>query len=90
MPRALFLTVDTNVLGSRETTDRIKGSSGDASPGVRMGPFTDYPAYHDARQCWDDLPWLKSLAKGIPIYLKGVCDIEVSWKMTSLTCRMFV
>lgn len=25
---------------------------------------------------WDDLAWLKDLAKGTPIYLKGVCSAE--------------
>jgi L-lactate dehydrogenase (cytochrome) len=43
-----------------------------------MGPNTDYPAYHDAKLNWDDLNWLKGLAKGTPIYLKGVCHIDVS------------
>ncbi|ORX35178.1 L-mandelate dehydrogenase [Kockovaella imperatae] len=74
--QALLLTADTNVLGCRETTDRIKGVTGNVSPGARMGPFTEYPAYHDAKQCWADLPWLKRLAGDIPIYLKGVCTIE--------------
>ena len=50
----------------------------DVAAGPRMEPFTDFPPYHDARQCWNDLPWLKELAKGVPIYLKGVCTIDVS------------
>ncbi|ORY26687.1 FMN-dependent dehydrogenase-domain-containing protein [Naematelia encephala] len=74
--QALILTVDTNVLGYRQSTEKIKGTTGDASPGVRMGPITDYPAYHDARQSWGDLPWLKKIANGVPIYLKGVCHID--------------
>lgn len=43
-----------------------------------MGANTDYPAFHDARLNWDDLDWLKELAEGTPIYLKGVCHIDVS------------
>lgn len=43
-----------------------------------MTANTDYPAYHDAKLNWDDLAWLKDLAKGTPIYLKGVCHIDVS------------
>lgn len=78
MCRALLLTVDTNVLGHRQTTEKIKGTTGDASPGIRMGPNTDFPAFHDARLNWDDLKWLKDIAEGTPIYLKGVCHIDVS------------
>jgi len=57
----------------------MKGTLADASPGVRMRPDTaDYPAYHDAAQNWDDIAWLKDIAGGVPIYLKGVCHIDVS------------
>ena len=75
--RALLLTVDTNVLGHRQTTEKFKGTKGEIEPGAKMEPFTEYPAYHDAKQCWDDIPGLKELAGDIPIYLKGVCHIEV-------------
>lgn len=43
-----------------------------------MTANTDYPAYHDAKLNWDDLAWLKDIAEGTPIYLKGVCHIDVS------------
>ena len=76
--RALLLTVDTNVLGYRQSTEKVKGTRGDASPGIRMGANTSYPAYHDAKLNWDDLDWLKGLAGDVPIYLKGVCHIDVS------------
>ena len=76
--RALLLTVDTNVLGYRQTTEKVKGTRGDASPGIRMEANTSYPAYHDAKLKWDDLDWLKRLAGDVPIYLKGVCHIDVS------------
>lgn len=41
-----------------------------------MGAHTDYPPYHDARLNWADVPRLKELAKGTPIYLKGVASID--------------
>ena len=75
--RALLLTVDTNVLGYRQTTEKVKGTRGDASPGIRMEANTSYPAYHDAKLNWEDVGWLKDLAGGVPIYLKGVCHIDV-------------
>lgn len=41
-----------------------------------MGAHTDFPPYHDPRLNWDDMSRLKELAKGTPIYLKGVASIE--------------
>lgn len=76
--RALILTVDSNVGDLRQSTEKLKGTRGDAEPGVRMQPFTDTHFYHDSRQSWEDLEWLKGLAPGVPIYLKGVCHINVS------------
>jgi L-lactate dehydrogenase (cytochrome) len=69
---ALLLTVDTNILGHRQTNEKLKGTTGDAEPGIRAGASTEWPAYHDARLNWKDLEWLKGLARGTPIYLKGV------------------
>lgn len=77
--RALILTVDSNVGDHRQSTEKLKGTRGNAEPGIKTGPFVDDDRYHDARQNWDDLIWLKELAKGIPIYLKGVCHIDVSY-----------
>jgi isopentenyl diphosphate isomerase/L-lactate dehydrogenase-like FMN-dependent dehydrogenase len=42
-----------------------------------MEPCTDYPAYHDPAFNWNDLEWIKGMANGLPIYLKGVASIEV-------------
>jgi hypothetical protein len=55
-----------------------------------MEANTKYPAYHDAKLNWDDLDWLKGLAKGTPIYLKGVCHIDVSRAIRPLWSRCFV
>ncbi|KAJ9090661.1 hypothetical protein QFC19_009523 [Naganishia cerealis] len=74
--KALFLTVDTAVLGHRQKNEKVKGTKEDCSPGIRMGPHTDFPPYHDARLNWDDLPRLKELAQGTPIYLKGIASID--------------
>jgi L-lactate dehydrogenase (cytochrome) len=82
--RALLLTVDTNVLGYRQSTEKVKGTRGDAEAGIRMGANESYPAYHDAKLNWDDLGWLKKLAGNTPIYLKGVCHIDVSPSRTNL------
>jgi L-lactate dehydrogenase (cytochrome) len=76
--RALLLTCDSNVGDHRQSAEKIKGTRGDAEPGIKSGPFTDFPPYHDAKQNWGDLDRLKELANGLPIYLKGVCHIDVS------------
>ena len=75
--RALLLTVDSNVGDHRQSTEKLKGTRGTVEPGRKMQPFADRDRYHDARQSWDDLKRLKELANGIPIYLKGVCHIDV-------------
>jgi L-lactate dehydrogenase (cytochrome) len=55
VPRALILTVDSNVGDHRQSTEKMKGTRGSAEPGIKMGTFTDTSQYHDARQNWDDL-----------------------------------
>jgi hypothetical protein len=72
------LTVDSNVGDNRQSTEKLKGSRGSAEPGVHMDPITTTPTFHDSRLNWADIPWLQELAGGLPIYLKGVCHIEVS------------
>ncbi|WWD22204.1 hypothetical protein CI109_106695 [Kwoniella shandongensis] len=69
--RALLLTVDSAVGDLRQTTSKMNGVKGDVEPGIKRGEFTATPPYHDARLNWDDLPRLKELAAGVPIYLKG-------------------
>ena len=67
----------------RQSNEKLKGTREDATPGIKMDVFGETDKYHDARQCWDDIPRLKELAQGRPIYLKGVCHIDVSH------CRVF-
>lgn len=78
--RALLLTVDSNAADFRQSVEKMKGTTGNAEPGRKMEPFNNfYHNVHDARLNWSDLKWLKSLAGDVPIYLKGVSAIEVSW-----------
>lgn len=77
--RALLLTVDSNVGDLRQGVEKMKGMTGSAEPGKRMGPFTEFTlTSHDPALNWEDLTWLKEVAGDVPIYLKGVSSIEVS------------
>jgi hypothetical protein len=84
----MILTVDSNVGDHRQASEKIKGTRGDAEPGIRDGPFTEHPPYHDASQNWRDLEWIRDITGGIPIYLKGVSSIEVRF-LQSLTIWTF-
>jgi L-lactate dehydrogenase (cytochrome) len=79
--RALFLTVDAPVAGKRESDERIaadeslvslvsgaaaKNDSKGGGLGRIMGRFLD------ASLSWDDIPWLRTCAPGLPIVLKGI------------------
>jgi L-lactate dehydrogenase (cytochrome) len=75
--------VDSNVGDLRQSTEKLKGSTGSVEAGRRMDPFTDPPGYHDPTQSWEDIAKLQKLAPGVPIYLKGVCHIDVSGETRS-------
>lgn len=78
LPRALLLTVDSNVGDLRQAVEKMKGSTGSAEPGKKMGAFDVFEdSPHDPRLNWNDLKWLKGIAGEVPIYLKGVSSIEV-------------
>lgn len=88
-PRALILTVDSAIGDHRQKTEKMRGTKGDAEAGIRMGPHIGQSPYHDPRLNWEDLKWLKELAKGTPIYLKGVSHIDVRvYNLSELTKRM--
>ncbi|WWC62286.1 uncharacterized protein I303_104882 [Kwoniella dejecticola CBS 10117] len=74
--QALLLTVDSNVGDHRQVTEKLKGTKGDAEPGIRMGPIENEDQWHDSSQNWDDLQFIQKHAPGLPIYLKGVSHIE--------------
>jgi hypothetical protein len=81
--RALLFTVDSNVGDFRQSVEKMKGTTGSAEPGRRMGPFTDHShSPHDASLNWKDVEWLKSVAGDVPVYLKGVSSVEVSVQST--------
>lgn len=83
---ALLLTVDSNVGDFRQSVEKIKGTTGSAEPGRKMEPFNNYsPPPHDSSLNWNDLKWLKEVANGVPIYLKGVSSIEVSYNLNTCT-----
>jgi L-lactate dehydrogenase (cytochrome) len=74
-----LLTVDSNVGDLRQSVEKMKGTTGSAEPGKKMGPYTEFTqSPHDPALNWDDLKWLKELAGDVPIYLKGVSSIDVS------------
>lgn len=72
---ALFVTVDSPVLGKRELDDRLKGeatitlnlpgTAKVASSGLLNPTLT-----------WEDLAWIRKLAGKLPIVLKGVHTVE--------------
>lgn len=62
----------------RQGVEKMKGMTGSAEPGRKMGPFTEFTlTSHDPALNWEDLIWLKEVAGDIPIYLKGVSSVEV-------------
>lgn len=40
-------------------------------------PNTDVFGYYDTKVTWEDLPWIKKHASGLPVYIKGVATVEV-------------
>ena len=87
-PRALLVTVDSNIGDFRQSVEKLKGTTGDAEPGRRMQPFTTFAPPHDPSLNWEDLDWLQRVAQDVPIYLKGVSSVEVGAVLTlGLTSR---
>lgn len=75
------MTVDSNVGDLRQEVEKMKGMTGPAEPGKKMGPFTEFTlTSHDPALNWEDLTWLKEVAGDVPIYMKGVASIEVGRK----------
>lgn len=81
--QALFVTVDAPQLGRREKDMRNKFSRDGASEQAdeegdsgsvdrSQGAARAISSFIDASLCWDDLPWLKSLAGDMKVLLKGV------------------
>jgi len=76
--KGLFVTVDAPQLGRREkdmrnkfvksTSDVQKGDSVKRDEGVTRA----ISSFIDPSLNWKDIPWLIKVAKGMPVYLKGV------------------
>lgn len=71
--RALFLTVDSPVLGRREKDERIKATdSPEAASGVAKSGSL---GLLNPMLCWEDLKWIRSTTS-MPLVLKGVQTVE--------------
>lgn len=69
--KAIFLTVDSPVLGRRERDDRIKGTSSVQSGVAKTSSF----GLLNPLLTWDDVTWLRRLTK-LPVVLKGIQTAE--------------
>ncbi|KAH8846902.1 hypothetical protein MCOR27_008124 [Pyricularia oryzae] len=72
---AIFVTVDSPVIGRRERDDRIKAADGEdplfAAGVAKSGSMT----LLNPTLTWDDLDWLRA-ATSLPLVLKGVQTVE--------------
>ncbi|KAI1860371.1 uncharacterized protein JN550_011523 [Neoarthrinium moseri] len=71
---AIFVTVDSPVLGRRERDDRVKVAAGEQATqaGVAKSSAT---GLLNPTLIWEDLKWLKGVTR-LPIVLKGVQTVE--------------
>ncbi|KAL1953776.1 hypothetical protein VTO42DRAFT_2273 [Malbranchea cinnamomea] len=83
--RALFITVDSPVLGKRERDDRVKGeATTGALPKAPPTASRSQPGVAKAASSgllnpaltWDDLDWIREVSKGLPLVLKGIQTVE--------------
>ncbi|CAZ83548.1 unnamed protein product [Tuber melanosporum] len=79
--KAVFVTVDAHISGKREADERLKvdvpvrsavsgAISHNDKKGGGMGRLMGL--YIDRTLNWEDIPWIKSVAGGLPIVLKGI------------------
>ena len=79
---ALWVTVDTPVVGKREADERIrtetavKAGLGQGSGVFKGGLASQASGFLDQTLSWDDLPWLTKMAGGMPIILKGIQSVH--------------
>ena len=83
--QALFVTIDAAVPGKREADERVPADvpitsplSGTAATNDAKGSSIGRTmgAFIDPSLCWADIPWLRSVAPGMPIVLKGIQTSE--------------
>ncbi|KAL7625782.1 hypothetical protein AAE478_005005 [Parahypoxylon ruwenzoriense] len=79
--KAVFLTIDSPVVGKREADERVKADKNFRAPmsgaqakndkkGGSLGRLMG--SYIDASMTWQDISWLRRHAPGLPIVLKGI------------------
>ncbi|KAF4435205.1 glycolate oxidase [Fusarium austroafricanum] len=74
--KAVFLTVDSPVLGKRERDDRIRAADGeDTIAGAGGVAKTTSRGLLNPLLSWDDIGWIREAA-GLPLVLKGVQTVE--------------
>ncbi|RKK77709.1 hypothetical protein BFJ69_g5998 [Fusarium oxysporum] len=74
--KAIFLTVDSPVLGKRERDDRIRAADGeDTFAGAGGVAKTTSKGFLNPLLSWDDIEWIRE-ATGLPLVLKGVQTVE--------------
>ncbi|WOO77061.1 (S)-mandelate dehydrogenase, mitochondrial [Vanrija pseudolonga] len=70
---SIWLTVDTTILGKRETERRILAQ--ELSPAPHGQPLNRAPLDYgmsEPKMTWDDIAWIRSLAPGLPVVIKGI------------------
>lgn len=73
--KALFITVDSPVLGKRERDDRLKALSlGSTAPNTGIAKIGSSTLLNPGLK-WDDLTWIRKETK-LPLVLKGVQTVE--------------
>jgi L-lactate dehydrogenase (cytochrome) len=71
---ALFVTVDSPVLGRRERDDRVKVAAGEQATSAGVAK-TSASGLLNPTLVWEDLKWLRGITS-LPIVLKGVQTVE--------------
>ncbi|KAF4963186.1 hypothetical protein FSARC_8764 [Fusarium sarcochroum] len=74
---AIFLTVDSPVLGKRERDDRIRAAEGDDTISPASGGVAKVTSRGllNPLLSWSDIEWIRE-ATGLPLVLKGVQTVE--------------
>ncbi|GAA6064649.1 hypothetical protein JCM10212_005235 [Sporobolomyces blumeae] len=81
--KALIVTVDTPIPGKRELDERtgldenaIGLANQGQKPGDKVSAIAQTSAVIDASLSWADMPWLRQVAHGMPIVVKGIHTVE--------------
>ncbi|KAH8887605.1 glycolate oxidase [Thozetella sp. PMI_491] len=70
--KALFMTVDSPVIGRRERDARINGTSNSGSSGLAK---TSSRGLLNPLLTWDDVAWMRSITQ-LPVVIKGIQTVE--------------